>query len=105
MARSQTSKFTLLASISDLSVQEIGAESVLHVLRASPAPEMYAEKSFRLRELFYTFFHAGQSAMALINGCQFLQTVLNSEHRGAVATLDITTPSIFKNRMIFSVKR
>lgn len=53
------------------------------------------------RKVFSILFRAGQRSEALTNRGQFLQTVLNSACRSAVATLHIKTSSVFEVHMLF----
>lgn len=103
-ARSKPLKLAVLESSSDPNLQEMGTEQIRQVLRAFFAVVTYAKKKPRLPESFYTLFRAGQSSMALIIRCQFLQTILNSSRRVAVATLGIATLFVFEIRMfLYSV--
>lgn len=89
----------MFASIPDNNLQKTGAEQVRQILRGSLAVATYAEDDPRVREFFYIFFYTGQSFAALVNGNQFLQTVLNSAHRNALATLDVAVPSFLEFHM------
>lgn len=94
-------KLTMLASFPHAKLQKIVAEQVCQALRASFAVATYAEKGPRVRACFCMLFRARQNYVATINMNQFLQTILNYARRGAVATLDISTPSVPEVRMFF----
>lgn len=77
-ARSEPSTPTMFDSFPNFNIPETGTGQVRQLLRASFAVAMYAEKDPQVREFFYTLFYTGQSPVVLINGGQFLQTVLDS---------------------------
>lgn len=91
----------MFASCSKPNLQEIGTGKVWHVLRASFAVATCAEKDPRVREIFHSYFRAEQSFVALIDSGQFLLIVFYSARRGALATLDFTTPSVLESQMFF----
>lgn len=55
-----------------------------------------------MREFLTAIFRTGQSSVELINECPFLQTLLNFARQGALATLDISTPSIHEEPSFFN---
>lgn len=102
-ARSKPLKLTMFANFPDPNAQGISMKQVWQVLGASLAIATYAEKDLCVRKFFYTLLCAGQSSEALINGGQFLRTALSSTRRGALTMLDITTPSVLKFYIFFTV--
>lgn len=60
-----------------------------------------SKKGSHACEFTYTVFRARRRSVALINGDWVLQTVFQSARRGAVATMDITTPFVVEVRMLF----
>lgn len=81
--------------------QETDTKQVWQRLRAFLGISSYAVKDPFLRNFIYSFFRAGQSSVALINGGQFLQTLLNTARRGSVSILGIKISSVFKFHMFF----
>lgn len=54
-----------------------------------------------LCDFFCPLFYDGKSSLALIDGAQFLQTFLSTRRRGFLATLNITTSSVFEVQIFF----
>lgn len=85
-------KLITFTNFTDLALQETGREQVRQVLKASITATTYVKKGPCVRVLCFTFFRAGQSLAALINGDAFLQTALNFAQRGSLVTMDVTNP-------------
>lgn len=73
---------------------------VWKLLRVSLAVATYAEEDPTEQKFFHALFCAGQISVALTNKGHFLQPVLNSANRGALATLIITARSVLEVHML-----
>lgn len=96
-------KLTMVSINAGLVLQGICKKTFCKVPRASHAVATLVEKDPQRCEFVCTLFGTEQSLAAPTNGSQFLQTDLSSASRGAFATSDIETHSIFSVQRLFQI--
>lgn len=88
-------KLTIFANSLDRVLQEMGAEQVCPMLRASVVVAAYAEKFLWVHKFFNNVFCACRGTMSLIDCSQVPQAIFSSVHQSAQGQWEITPPIDF----------
>lgn len=101
-ARLKPLRLTTIAIFSGPNLEMIGTEQVHQTSRALLGDATYVEKNPRMCAFYYTLFRAGKSPVVLVIGGQCQQNILNYSRHGAIATFDITIPSVLEFQMFLN---